>query len=214
MRCIYCTGPADVPSTGGPGVCVLCEVHGADPAVYMGRVPPYDFHAHRRVATSLRPVDPTQPMFVTQLTSMPPLDLMRDMREVPLSINGQSLAVLTHHDDGRFTLDVTAPISVRFHHTLGVEVDGHMVTATTGDTASLAAGIHHVQPTGGAYHGSVVGAAIDDPKWLQLMVGRDEAYAAREASSRRREFYIRAARRNMQNRRPKRRGRGGCSCPS
>ena len=46
--CRYCTGPNTELSTGGPDVCVMCELYGVEPAVWMGKRKPYDFHAMRR----------------------------------------------------------------------------------------------------------------------------------------------------------------------
>lgn len=46
--CRYCTGPILALSTGGPDVCVLCELYGVPPDVWMGRRAPWDFHAGRR----------------------------------------------------------------------------------------------------------------------------------------------------------------------
>lgn len=44
MNCVYCTGPITIESTGGPGVCVLCEVRGVPPNVLMGLKAPWNFH--------------------------------------------------------------------------------------------------------------------------------------------------------------------------
>ena len=49
-QCRYCTGPNTSLSTGGPDVCVMCEIYGVEPAVWMGMRKPYDFHSRRREA--------------------------------------------------------------------------------------------------------------------------------------------------------------------
>jgi hypothetical protein len=45
--CRYCTRPVGWLSTGGPDVCVACEIHGVPPDVFMGHRAPYDFHLQR-----------------------------------------------------------------------------------------------------------------------------------------------------------------------
>ena len=45
--CRYCTRPVGFLSTGGPDICITCEVYGVPPDVYMGRTAPYDFHLQR-----------------------------------------------------------------------------------------------------------------------------------------------------------------------
>jgi hypothetical protein len=45
--CRFCTRPVGALSTGGPDVCITCEVYGVPPDVFMGRRAPYDFHLQR-----------------------------------------------------------------------------------------------------------------------------------------------------------------------
>jgi hypothetical protein len=46
-QCRYCTREVGPLSTGGPDVCITCEVYGVPSDVYMGRTAPYDFHLQR-----------------------------------------------------------------------------------------------------------------------------------------------------------------------
>lgn len=58
-QCRYCTGPIESLSTGGPDVCVLCEVYGVPPLVVMGRKQPWDFHDSRRGIKHMSGSEPT-----------------------------------------------------------------------------------------------------------------------------------------------------------
>lgn len=130
---------------------------------------------------------------------------------MPIIANGRCVGSWIVSEAG-IELETTIPIKIKSESGVTIESGEHIVTASRGDTVSIAAGMHHVQPSGGAYYDLVMSDAVGG-EWRELMSKRQELYSEHEEASRRRQFYVMAARRALKHKKKKKRcGGGGCGC--
>jgi len=127
-----------------------------------------------------------------------------------------------------FAKPITVPWSVEFNHetntlnikincNLNIEVEGHdgktvhgnIVTVADGHSTHIAMKEHHVQPSGDYQYQRLIEEAVPNESLRHFMMMRHEQYRAIGEEARRKEFYLRTARRNMMTKRKK---SGGCGC--
>jgi len=110
----------------------------------------------------------------------------------------------------------TNTLNIKIKGNLNIEVEGHdgktvhgnIVTVADGHSTHIAMKEHHVQPSGDFQYQRLIEEAVPNESLRHFMMMRHEQYRAIGEEVRRKEFYLRAARRNMM-RRPK--GKG-CGC--
>lgn len=110
----------------------------------------------------------------------------------------------------------TNTLNVKINGNLNIEVEGHdgkivhgnIVTIAEGHSTHIAKKEHHVQPSGDYQYQRLIEEAVPNESLRHFMMMRHEQYRSIGEDVRRKEFYLRAARRNMM-RRPK--GKG-CGC--
>lgn len=110
-----------------------------------------------------------------------------------------------------YTLRIPGNLVLVIEGNEGRVVRGDSAVYSEGNITALARGEHHVQPSGAHNHRRLLGAALPgEDGAMVLMAMRHEQYKSIGEQARRREFYLRAARKNLMRKRKK--GCGGCGC--
>ena len=112
-------------------------------------------------------------------------------------------------NDGKLHIRVAADVVWHLGGNETKIVEGSTATFADGLEMHMAS-IHHVQPSGADFHDRVYAPEFGpDPDLREKLVERDRNYRTHDEKSKRRAFYLGAARRNLMR---KRKSKRGCSC--
>lgn len=147
---------------------------------------------------------------------VPTPEMEKEIEELAQSLVFKSVrptsAVQVQWKDGKCEVVVPTDVVVKIAGELRVHTDGDTVVISRGDQYHLSGGEHHTNPGGGSFYDRRMKSA-SDPFWVrELMVERERRYRETDERMTRREFYVRAARRNIAAPKRGKFGRGRCSC--
>ncbi len=118
-------------------------------------------------------------------------------------------AELTVDADGRVSVLLAADVDVTVMGGMHTHVGQSRLDTTEGNAYALTGGHHHTNPSD--FEAMARYISPRTPWASSLMAERAKLYAAQDEASRKRGFYVAAARRALLPKRPKKRGKG-CGC--